>query len=237
MDDPALRRRAIELNPHATPPAPWIPKPRGARYQVLPTLCGLLAWRQHQLATAESRALPRQCASMKDAESIYHIPVVMQKYIREHGLSPKGFEASNRVNILHVLEAAHPFLTKIFGGTNSKIAEITGFEDLDLDTQRALSAQQDVITKKRENALATAQLHTRTGIENEIAEPLGAVAAAWKNYEKNTGGKLKSLLTGAGVEPEIIRQAITIATAGVQEPITKLREAIASPAADLKKAA
>jgi hypothetical protein len=223
LDDAALRRRARELNPRATPPAPWIPPARGGRWPVAATLRGVCAWYQDQLAAAESCGLPPQCASMKDLERLFHIPVVMQKYIREHGLAPRAFEASNRVNILPMLEAAEPFLSKIFGGSNSKIAEITGFEDLDLDTQRALSTQQDVIEKKRTNALAIAALHTRDGIEKELAEPLAAIFSALKNFEKVTGGKLKSLLAGAGLDPVIVQQAIGTAAAGIQEPLTKLR--------------
>lgn len=229
LDEAALRRRERELNPATG--APWIPPARGSKWEILPTLAGCTAWRMHQLATADSRGLPRQCASMKDVEATFHLPREMQEYAREHFSPAPGeeliFEASNRVNVLPMLRRFKPFLKKVFSKTGAAIAELEGFEDLDLDTQRAKCYKQDEIQKRRDNALATAQLHTRDGIEKEIAEPLAAIFAHLKNYEKTTGGKLKSLLLGAGLPPELVQQTITTAAAGIREPLQKLREQLA----------
>lgn len=224
MDDSALRRRAREVNPvtHAA----WLPGPRGSKFSVLATLRGCLAWYRHQIETAAARTLPRQCANMSDIEGCFHIPVEVQKYLRKQGLCPLAFDASNRVLIIPLLEALQPFLKKLFSPGGAQIAGLAGFEQLDKDTMQARVSAQIEIEKIRDNALATKQLQTREGIENEIGIPLAAVAAKWKNYEKETGAKLKSLLAGAGVPPEIIKQAIHIATAGVQEPMEKLRAAL-----------
>lgn len=224
LDDAALRRRARETNPATG--APWIPSPRGSKWPLTSTALGLLAWYRHQLAAAGERALPRRCANMRDLEALYFIPREMQQYLRDHGLCPDAFEDSNRVNILPLLKAAQPFLKKIFSGSGAELAGLEGFEELDKDTMQARVYAQDEIKKIRDNALANSQLHTREGIEKQIAEPLAAIAAKWKNYEKETGTKLKSLLAGAGVAPELIRQTIHVATAGVQEPMEKLRAAL-----------
>jgi len=80
-------------------------------------------------------------------------------------------------------------------------------------------------------------LHTRDGIEKEIGEPLTAIFSSLKSYEKITGGKLKSLLTGAGVDPLIIQQAIATATSGIQEPLTKLRDQLGLDKPEMEKAA
>lgn len=244
MDDAALRRRAREINPAAAPPAPWIPAPKGARWEVLPTLRGLLAWQRHQLATAEARGLPSQCASMKDTETVFGFPTEMQQYAREHYHPKAGeqviFESSNRVNLHPMLQFFRPLWKKLFCKGAEAIKGIEDFEAIDLDTQRALSAQQDVITKKRDNALAAHDLHTRDGIEKDLAEPLTTIFNVLKNYEKITGGKLKSLLTGAGVPPEIVQQAIATAAGGIQEPFAKLRARLSLNQPDpseIKKAA
>lgn len=245
LDESALRRRARETNPATG--APWIPAPRGAKFEVHPTLRGLCAWKDHQLATPATRSLPTQCASMKDVTALYHFPVEMQQYARRHYHPQPGepviFESSNRVNLPPLLAFFAPFWNKIFCKGSGAIKGIENFEEIDLDTQRALSAQQDVIQKTRDNALANGELHTRGGIERELAEPLTAIFAAFKNFEKTAGGKIKSLLTSANTDPEIIRQTLTLAAAGVQEPLTKLRaqlklsEADRPPTKELKKAA
>jgi hypothetical protein len=239
LDDQFLRRRARETNPATA--SPWLPGPRGGKWPLHPTLIGLLDWYRHQLSTAATRALPAQCASMRDTEAIYGFPIEMQQYAREHHHPAVGaeviFESSNRVNLPPLLAFFRPLWKKLFCKGAEAIKGIEDFESIDLDTQRALSAQQDVIQKKRENALATAQLHTRDGIEKEIGEPLTAIFSSLKSYEKITGGKLKSLLTGAGVDPLIIQQAIATATSGIQEPMNKLREQLKLDQPEMEKAA
>jgi len=222
LDAPALRRRALETNPATG--APWIPKPRGSRWPLHETLTGVLAWREHQLATAADRALPAQCASMQDVETIYQLPGELIKYVRSHGLAPDAFDASNRVRIIPIMKAVAPFLKKIFGGSNAKLAEITGFEELDLDTQRALSTKEDVIEKKRDNARANRDLYTMEGIERELGEPLTRIADDWRTALKTHGGKLKSLLHGAGMDTALIQQALAIFTEALHGPPAKLRQ-------------
>jgi len=222
LDAPALRRRALETNPATG--APWIPKPRGSRWPLHETLTGVLAWREHQLATAADRALPAQCASMQDLETIYQLPGELIKYVRSHGLAPDAFDASNRVRIIPIMKAVAPFLKKIFGGSNAKLAEITGFEELDLDTQRALSTKEDVIEKKRDNARANRDLYTMEGIERELGEPLTRIADDWRTALKTHGGKLKSLLHGAGMDTALIQQALAIFTEALHGPPAKLRQ-------------
>lgn len=239
LDDSLLRRRAREINPHTS--LPWLPAPRGGRWPVLPTLIGLLAWYRHQHATQAARGLPVQCANMGDAEAIFGFPKEMQQYAREHHHPKTGeqviFESSNRVNLPPLLAFFRPLWKKIFCKGGEAIKGIEDFESIDLDTQRALSAQQDVIAKKRDNALATAQLHTRDGIEKEIGEPLTTIFSSLKSYEKITGGKIKSLLLGAGLDPAITAQVIATATAGIQEPLTKLRDHLHLDQPEIQKAA
>ena len=226
FDDPALRRLDRDLNPATG--APWIPKPRGGRWEVIPTLRGIIAWQAHQRATADTRTLPAQCASMRDVAAVYQFPIEMLQYAREHYHPQVGapviFESSNRVNVPPFLAFMAPLWKKIFCKGSSAIAGLENFEEIDLDTQRAKSAAEDVIAKKFQNGQTAKTLHTRDGVERELGEPLTAIATDWKSFEKITGGKLKSLLHGAGVAPEIVRQAITIAAAGIQEPMSKLRQ-------------
>src|SRR6185312_4392163 len=182
LDDAALRRRAAETNPATG--APWIPAARGGRWPVHDTLAGLLAWRTHQHATAESRGLPAICGSMKDVEAIHRIPVEMQQYAREHYHPQAGdpiiFESSNRVHIPPMAEFFYPLLKKIFSGGGNQIAGLQGFEDLDLDFQRALSTKEDVIAKKRDNGLANQDLYVLSEIEKQLGEPLTYLGNEWK---------------------------------------------------------
>jgi len=226
LDAPALRRRAIETNPATG--APWIPKPRGSRWPLHETLTGVLAWREHQLATATTRALPTQCATMQDVETIFRLPKEMQSYARAHHHPQTAaqviFESSNRVNVLPMFEFFYPLLKKIFSGGGNKLQGLQGFEDLDLDLQRALSTKEDVIEKKRDNARANRDLYTMEGIERELGEPLTRIADDWRTALKTHGGKLKSLLHGAGMDTALIQQALAIFTEALHGPPAKLRQ-------------
>lgn len=245
MDDAALRRRAREMNPSTS--RPWIPAARGSKWPVAPTLSGVAAWYRHQISAAETRGLPAQCASMRDVEALLGLSVAAQQYARTHHHPAPGapviFEASNRVNLLPLLRFFSPLLNKLSAGGGAQIKDLEAFQDLDVDFQRAKCLQQDEIEKRRNNALANEDLNTRDGLEKEIAEPLTAIFSALKNYEKITGNKLKSLCAGAGIDPDLIRQIISTAAAGVTDPMTKLREQLkldtapVLPSKELKKAA
>ena len=72
FDEEKLRRLANEkvagsLNPATG--APWIPKPRAARFEFTPTLKGVIAYLLHQLEHADT--LPKQCSGMNVVEGIF----------------------------------------------------------------------------------------------------------------------------------------------------------------------
>ena len=220
FDEPKLRAlgHSSAINPLTS--APWIPKPRAAKFEFTPTLKGVLAYLLHQLDHADS--LPKQCSGMNVVEGIFKISVEVQKKFKEKGFCPAAFESSNRVNVLPLVAALGEKMRQIITA-GTKLHGIEGFEELDKDVMQARVAAQVEIEKIRENNLANGNLFTRETVE-KILEPVAAWGLRWKNYEKDTGGKLKSLLTGAGVDAAIVAQAIAIAKSGVIAPPLELRE-------------
>jgi len=221
ITDQFLRDRAGTRNPNPRTGLPWIPKPRGAKYDLNATVLGLLEWFCVQAERAEG--LPRVCNSMKHAEELFHLPYELQQYVRSHG-GAEAFEASNRVRVLEVLRHAFPLLKKIFSGGAAQIKGVEGMEDLDSDFQLARVRKEDADERARDNALANKNLYTREGIVTELGDPLLSAANAWKNYDKDTGAKLQTYLTTAGLTVEQAKAARALATAGVEKIPAELRE-------------
>lgn len=220
ITDQFLRDRADTRKPNPRTGSPWIPKPRAGKYDLNATVLGLLEWFCVQAERAEG--LPRVCNSMKHAEELYRIPYELQQYVRSHG-GAEAFEASNRVRVLEVLNHAFPLLKKIFSGGAAQIKGVEGMEDLDSDFQLARVRKEDADERARDNAIANKNLYTRAGIEAELGEPLLAAAAAWKNYDQDTGAKLQAYLTGQGLTVEQAKAARAIATGGVEKIPAELR--------------
>ncbi len=197
LDEPTLRRRARETNPATG--KPWIPAPSGARFQVWPTLRGLCAWREHHAAAATTRGLPAQCSSMKATEAATGITVESQQYLRKKNLCPDAFDASNRVNLLPLIRALatqHDQWRKYLTGQGTDHTGLEGFEELDLDHQRARVAKADADERERNNRLADGHLQTRTGVEETV----------WERGLLPLRGELlnlpKTLRAEAGLSPE-----------------------------------
>lgn len=221
ISDTFLRNLSRAEKPNPRTGSPWIPKPRGGKYDLNATVLGLLEWFHVQAGRAEG--LPRVCNSMKHAEELFFLPHELQQYVRSHG-GAEAFEASNRVRVLEVLRHAFPLLKKIFSGGAAQIKGVEGMEDLDSDFQLARVRKEDADERARENALANKNLFTRAGIEEELAAPLAAAANAWKNYDKDTGAKLQAYLTTAGLTVEQAKAARAMATAGAEKIPATLRE-------------
>lgn len=157
---------------------------------------------------------------MADVEAYFGVPPALQRRIRREGLCPEAFDVSGRVNVPPLLKA---------------IFQLEQFSEADLPAERAKLIQEQRAQKSRENALANGQLVTKDGIMRELAGPLTAIRDGWTSYPLITGRKIKSLLQGAGVDPEIVRRVVDLAVDGVAEPLRHLRQMLEIDPANASK--
>ncbi len=81
FDEPKLRRLGIENNPATG--APWIPKPRAAKFEFTPTLKGVIAYLLHQ--NTQPSGYPDKFASQKDFATQTPFSIEMLDFIRKKG--------------------------------------------------------------------------------------------------------------------------------------------------------
>ena len=168
-------------------------------------------------------SLPSQCENMKQLEAIYGIPKEMTSYFKGKGCL--AFAANSRVDVVALLKFAQPTLRVIFCNSGANVEAIqTGGKITDVDDARTQCLIQDNIEKIRNNARENGLIHTLEEVETLIGEPLQQIFNELKNFKRNVGQKMKNILGGADVDPEITRQTIAAAAEWVESILKEYRK-------------
>jgi hypothetical protein len=87
MDDAALRRLANVNNPNVATGEAWIPKPKGGKYEIMPTIKGAIAWLRHQISESavEERLEKISYPSMESCEGATGITKTLQQMAKQKG--------------------------------------------------------------------------------------------------------------------------------------------------------
>ena len=165
LDDPALRRLERLTDPAGQP---WIPKAIGGQRHLKDTVLGVCNWLRHR---AEQTSDHPTYQTMELAESRGLIPREALKYAKKKGVA--AWDSAGRVHTEPLRKFFFDFLKRIFTSDPSSLKSLNlgeGFEELDLDIQRARVAKEDADERARNNALANSQVHRLEDIEEEIWE-------------------------------------------------------------------
>lgn len=223
VDDQFLRRLSNSENINPRTGKPWVPAPVKGKWPVVLTLCGVCEWID---SNADSvKRLPRVCDSMTHAEQLYHVPAEQMTFVRDHG-GADAFVGGSRVDVIKVLEHCFDRHKKIYSGGAANVKGLEDMPELDESIMRARVLKQTEIEKIRENNLAEKILRTADDFEDEVADPLAALAAGLNNYPRQTGTKLKNLLATLGVAEADAARVVDVAVSGVNDARHKLTQAM-----------
>lgn len=161
FDDAALRR--IE---RLTDPAgkPWLPRPHRGRWQLRETVLGLCRYLQARSEEKEDHPI---YPSQELAESRGLIPRELIKYARGKGIDYS--DTGGRIKSEPLRKFGAELLKKILGSEGG-LQNLDGFEELDLNLQRARVAKEDADERARNNALAKQLVHRQEDIDELIWE-------------------------------------------------------------------
>jgi hypothetical protein len=166
VTDGELRRLGDINNPNPATGQPWIPKPVRGRYEVNPTLLGLLAHDRTKAIKTETAR--RIFPSIKDflAQTPYSAEMLAMQ--RQGGC--KCVLSGNRVDESIFIESARPVLKAIFSCDPEKIAAlgINEFEAVNRNLEEGKLARERRIEIEMENARNSGRLHDVNDVEQRI---------------------------------------------------------------------
>ena len=169
FDEPKLRRLGIETNPATG--APWIPKPRAAKFEFTPTLKGVIAYLLHQLAARDGA--PTYFDSMEHMESTAPFtPKKVTAWALKNGAGEARLGGS-RLNPRPVWE----LLNKIgLSAATGALTGIDGLEEFDKNTEQAKLARVQKEDQEIDLELKRRRIHDLNEVERrcrgEILAPL-----------------------------------------------------------------
>lgn len=147
-------------------------------------------------------------ASQSQCSAATGIPVEVLKRSKAAGCP--GFAANARVDL-------EQFLRWHFAQAAS--------EQINLRDEQLALAREKRIAQQMENEVTRGNLHTLAEVERQLWEGwLSPVREAWLNYRKTVAPQLQSILSSAGVAPEVIERTVEAACAGVELPVSVATE-------------
>ena len=205
LSDADLRRLANPNNPSPTG-APWIAKPRGGRYETVPTLCGIIRHLRHS-AERTSTDHPTY-ATMELLETHGHVPREAQKFAARQGVA---FIKPNRtVESEPVRKWCADILRKLFSKGGPQLKEINGLETWDKDTELAKKLREDRIKLEDEREIRHGTLVDREIIEETIFEKwLSPARTKIQAAQKSLKRQLRTILQGDGTLDHKLAQGET----------------------------
>jgi len=87
MNDAALRNLTNANNPNPATNAAWIPKPRGGKYEIIPTVKGVIEFLRHQISkqAVDQRVEHISFSSMESLEGATGIAKTLQQMAKQKG--------------------------------------------------------------------------------------------------------------------------------------------------------
>ena len=169
FDEPKLRRLGIENNPATN--APWIPKPRGAKFEFTPTLKGVLAHLLHKASTGDGA--PAYFDSMEHLESCAPFtPKKFTAWALKNGAGEARLGGS-RINPRPVWDLLNRLGVSVATGA---MTGIDGLEEFDKNTEQAKLARVQKEDQEIDLELKRRRIHDLNEVERrcrgEILSPL-----------------------------------------------------------------
>lgn len=174
FDEPKLRALGNPSNPSSINPAtkaPWIPKPRGAKFEFTPTLKGVLAYLLHQLASRDGA--PTYFDSMEHLESTAPFtPKKFTAWALKNGAGEARLGGS-RINPRPVWDLLNRLGVSVATGA---MTGIDGLEEFDKNTEQAKLARVQKEDQEIDLELKRRRIHDLNEVErrcrSEILSPL-----------------------------------------------------------------